>query len=238
MAKQQNTAPSIAEFEDWDEIREAEALAEVANQVKVRHIIKNNEYWALTPGGTVYKLPPLSFHRRLRGPVEHTDRHGKPRTGQTHPHRFRRRRAGRTTRTRTHAGRVQPHPGLRGDARQITGRRTGKIADFCRILNSDDGVKVRADFARFGWSIEHDLGRRLPYRDAIDLYTALCGDPSSYTGASLIGLMFPMSATDITVLQFLGASTLLGDVDGEPETDEPTAEEIHEAETHMSKLFG
>ncbi|TCF46626.1 hypothetical protein MCC10106_1949 [Bifidobacterium longum subsp. longum] len=57
MAKQQNTAPSIAEFEDWDEIREAEALAEVANQVKVRHIIKNNEYWALTPGGTVYKLP-------------------------------------------------------------------------------------------------------------------------------------------------------------------------------------
>lgn len=57
MAKQQNTAPSIAEFEDWDEIREAEALAEVANQVKVRHIIKNSEYWALTPGGTVYKLP-------------------------------------------------------------------------------------------------------------------------------------------------------------------------------------
>lgn len=50
--------------------------------------------------------------------------------------------------------------------------------------------------------------------------------------------MLPMSATDITVLQFLGASTLLGDVDGEPETDESTAEEIHEAETHMSKLFG
>ena len=69
---------------------------------------------------------------------------------------------------------------------------------------------------------------RLPYRDAIDLYTALCGDPASYTGASLIGLMFPMSATDITVLQLIGASTLLGDVDGEPETDEPTAEEIHE----------
>lgn len=57
MATQQNMAPSIAEFEDWNETREAEALAEVANQVKVRHIIKNNEYWALTPGGTVYKLP-------------------------------------------------------------------------------------------------------------------------------------------------------------------------------------
>lgn len=57
MAKQQNTAPSIAEFEDWDETREAEALAEVAKQIKVRHIIKDNEYWALTPGDTVYKLP-------------------------------------------------------------------------------------------------------------------------------------------------------------------------------------
>lgn len=66
----------------------------------------------------------------------------------------------------------------------------------------------------------------------------MCGDPASYTGASLIGLMFPMNATDITVLQFLGASTLLGDVDGKPETGKLTAEEIHEAETHMSKLFG
>lgn len=66
----------------------------------------------------------------------------------------------------------------------------------------------------------------------------MCGDPASYTGASLIGLMFPMNATDITVLQLIGASTLLGDVSGAPETVEPTAEEIHEAETHMSKLFG
>lgn len=53
----QNMAPSIAEFDDWDEAKESEALAEVAKQIKVRHIIKNNEYWALTPGGTVYKLP-------------------------------------------------------------------------------------------------------------------------------------------------------------------------------------
>mgnify|MGYP007041516042 FL=1 len=66
----------------------------------------------------------------------------------------------------------------------------------------------------------------------------MCGDPASYTGASLIGLMFPMNATDITVLQLIGASTLLGDVGGDPETVEPTAEEIHEAESHMSKLFG
>ena len=57
MAKTQSITPTIAEFDDWDETKETEALAEVAKQVKVRHIIKNNEYWALTPGGTVYKLP-------------------------------------------------------------------------------------------------------------------------------------------------------------------------------------
>ena len=57
MATHCSMAPSIAEFDDWDETKETEALAEVANQVKVRHIIKDNEYWALTPGGTVYKLP-------------------------------------------------------------------------------------------------------------------------------------------------------------------------------------
>lgn len=57
MAKTQSITPTIAEFDEWDEIKETEALEEVAKQVKVRHIIKNNEYWALTPGGTVYKLP-------------------------------------------------------------------------------------------------------------------------------------------------------------------------------------
>ena len=57
MAKTQSITPTIAEFDDWDETKETEVLAEVAKQVKVRHIIKNNEYWALTPGGTVYKLP-------------------------------------------------------------------------------------------------------------------------------------------------------------------------------------
>ena len=57
MAKTQSITPTIAEFDDWDETKETEALAEVAKQVKVRHIIKNNEDWALTPGGTVYKRP-------------------------------------------------------------------------------------------------------------------------------------------------------------------------------------
>ena len=57
MATQQNMAPSIAEFDDWDETKETEALAEVAKQTKVRHIIKDNEYWSLsTVWGIGYKF--------------------------------------------------------------------------------------------------------------------------------------------------------------------------------------
>ena len=57
MAKTQSITPTIAEFDDWDETKETEALAEVAKQVKVRHIIKGDVYWALVPGGRTYKLP-------------------------------------------------------------------------------------------------------------------------------------------------------------------------------------
>lgn len=49
--------PTTADFDAWNEQDEAEAIAETAKQVKVRHIIKNNEYWALSPSGHIYKLP-------------------------------------------------------------------------------------------------------------------------------------------------------------------------------------
>lgn len=49
--------PTPADFDDWDETKEKEALAIVAENTKVRHIIKNSEYWALAPGGAIYKLP-------------------------------------------------------------------------------------------------------------------------------------------------------------------------------------
>lgn len=49
--------PTTADFDAWNEQDEAEAIAETAKQVKVRHIIKNNEYWALAPSGHIYKLP-------------------------------------------------------------------------------------------------------------------------------------------------------------------------------------
>ena len=71
-------------------------------------------------------------------------------------------------------------------------------------------MKIRADFAKAGWSLERDLGRRLRYADAISLHEAMSVDPSTYTGASALGLAFPMTATDITILHAIGANGLCG----------------------------
>lgn len=49
--------PNTADFDAWTDVAEAEAIAQVGERVKVRHLIKNDEYWALAPGGTIYKLP-------------------------------------------------------------------------------------------------------------------------------------------------------------------------------------
>lgn len=49
--------PTVDEFDAWTDEAEEKAIAETATQTRVRHIIKNGEYWALAPGGTIYKLP-------------------------------------------------------------------------------------------------------------------------------------------------------------------------------------
>lgn len=49
--------PTIDEFDAWDEDAETKAIKETAHRYHVKHIIKNGEYWALTPDGTIYKLP-------------------------------------------------------------------------------------------------------------------------------------------------------------------------------------
>lgn len=51
--------PTVAEFDQWTDVDEQAALATAAETVRVRHIIKNNEYWALAPSGRIYKLPLL-----------------------------------------------------------------------------------------------------------------------------------------------------------------------------------
>lgn len=57
MATRTDTTPSAADFDQWDDDKEEQALKDAADSCKVRHIIKNGEYWALVPGGRVYKLP-------------------------------------------------------------------------------------------------------------------------------------------------------------------------------------
>lgn len=49
--------PTLADFDSWTDEDEQAALNEVAEATKVRHIIKDNSYWGLAPGGSIYKLP-------------------------------------------------------------------------------------------------------------------------------------------------------------------------------------
>lgn len=49
--------PSVEEFEHWDDNKDDEAIAQAVNTFKVRHIIKNDKYYARTPNGTIYTLP-------------------------------------------------------------------------------------------------------------------------------------------------------------------------------------
>lgn len=98
-------------------------------------------------------------------------------------------------------------------------------------------MKIRADFAKAGWSLERDLGRRLRYVDAISLHEAMSVDPSTYTGASALGLAFPMTVTDITILHAIGANGLVDTNDDSGNPDDVAPTEIRDAETHESALF-
>lgn len=98
-------------------------------------------------------------------------------------------------------------------------------------------MKIRADFAKAGWSLERDLGRRLRYVDAISLHEAMSVDPSTYTGSSALGLAFPMNATDITILRAIGANGLVDTSDDSVDPDDAAPTEIRDAEIHESALF-
>ena len=57
VAKKSSDAPTIEEFDTWDAQKETEALAKTARHYLVRHIIKGDSVWYLTPYGHVYHLP-------------------------------------------------------------------------------------------------------------------------------------------------------------------------------------
>lgn len=49
--------PTVEDFDQWTEKNDEEAFPSIAQNYKVRHIIKGDVYWALVPGGRTYKLP-------------------------------------------------------------------------------------------------------------------------------------------------------------------------------------
>ncbi|NEG56131.1 hypothetical protein [Bifidobacterium platyrrhinorum] len=59
MSKTTEYQPSIEDFDSWDETQDEKAIKAVAGHLTVRHIIKNDEYWALAPSKRIYKLPLL-----------------------------------------------------------------------------------------------------------------------------------------------------------------------------------
>lgn len=52
-----NVMPSAADFDAWTADDEDKALEAAAEQMKVKHLIKDGSVWFLAPHGHIYKLP-------------------------------------------------------------------------------------------------------------------------------------------------------------------------------------
>ena len=52
-----NVMPSVADFDAWTDEDEEKALATAADEMKVKHLIKDGSVWFLAPHGHIYKLP-------------------------------------------------------------------------------------------------------------------------------------------------------------------------------------
>lgn len=52
-----NVMPSAADFDAWTQEDEDKALEASAEQMKVKHLIKDGSVWFLAPHGHIYKLP-------------------------------------------------------------------------------------------------------------------------------------------------------------------------------------
>lgn len=52
-----NVMPSAADFDAWTQEDEEKALEASAEQMKVKHLIKDCSVWFLAPHGHIYKLP-------------------------------------------------------------------------------------------------------------------------------------------------------------------------------------
>ena len=52
-----NVMPSADDFDAWTQEDEDKALEASAEQMKVKHLIKDGSVWFLAPHGHIYKLP-------------------------------------------------------------------------------------------------------------------------------------------------------------------------------------
>lgn len=52
-----NVMPSADDFDAWTQEDEDKALEASAEQMKVKHLIKDSSVWFLAPHGHIYKLP-------------------------------------------------------------------------------------------------------------------------------------------------------------------------------------
>lgn len=61
--------PTLEDFENWTDDDEQSALDAIASRMKIRHIIKNDEYWALAPRRSHLQAANVPQHPRFRGPL-------------------------------------------------------------------------------------------------------------------------------------------------------------------------
>lgn len=52
-----SAAPTIDDFNGWSAEDEAKAYASIADNFQVKHVVRGDTWWALTPSGNIYKLP-------------------------------------------------------------------------------------------------------------------------------------------------------------------------------------
>ncbi|GAA6121894.1 hypothetical protein BPY_00020 [Bifidobacterium psychraerophilum] len=51
------TSPTVADFEEWNDELEEQALIAASKGFAVRHVLKDGCFWGLAPNGKIYKLP-------------------------------------------------------------------------------------------------------------------------------------------------------------------------------------
>lgn len=108
---------------------------------------------------------------------------------------------------------------------------------------ADLGDDLRADLAERGWSADLDFGRRISFRDARALVSAIASDPSTRSGAREAGLRLRMGEADLLRLGLSYGARAISAVMRSPEevardsAFRATGDEEAEALSRMSSIW-